>query len=102
MPQSTHSGMTAAQRNSADVEKNDDARTTDVTIKTSDERQNERPREEDEDRFLVRLDPRDDPRNMDAYQKWIIVFVVCCGALCTTCSTSMVGPPLPRRVIFPS
>ena len=43
-----------------------------------------------EDPYLVNLDTEEDPRNMSQYQKWLIIFVLCSGALCSTCSTSMV------------
>ena len=43
-----------------------------------------------EERYLVNLDAEEDPRNISKYRKWIIIFVLCSGALCSTCSTSMV------------
>lgn len=42
------------------------------------------------DPFLVELDPEEDPKNLSKYRKWSIIFFVCTGALCSTCSTSMV------------
>ncbi|KAI0684802.1 major facilitator superfamily domain-containing protein, partial [Cytidiella melzeri] len=44
-----------------------------------------------EDRYLVRLDEQDDPKRMKNLQKWVIVLVVCSGALCATCASSVAG-----------
>lgn len=53
--------------------------------------------ESGEDPFLVGLDVEEDPRNMPRFRKWLIMFVVCTGALCSTCSTSMVRTGPVRR-----
>ncbi|KAI0093212.1 MFS general substrate transporter [Irpex rosettiformis] len=45
----------------------------------------------DDDRYLVRLDNDDDPKHMDLSKKWAIVLVICSGAFCATCASSVAG-----------
>ncbi|KAJ3536252.1 hypothetical protein NM688_g6864 [Phlebia brevispora] len=42
-----------------------------------------------EDQFQVTLDAEDDPKQWSLAKKWFIVMVVCSGALCGTCASSM-------------
>lgn len=48
-----------------------------------------RKHEETQDPYEVVLEPHDDPKNMSAFRKWTIVLVICSGALCATCASSM-------------
>lgn len=73
-----------------DVEKADEPHTPEDTIHPDDERRKEASQEGDDVTFLVSLTPPEDPRHMAVFRKWLIVFVVSCGALCSTCSSSMV------------
>lgn len=43
------------------------------------------------DPFKVELSSDDDPKNLPIFRKWVILFVVCTGTLCSTCASSMVG-----------
>ncbi|GJE92265.1 MFS general substrate transporter [Phanerochaete sordida] len=45
--------------------------------------------EESKDPYEVVLDPADDPKNMNSFRKWVILLVICSGALCATCASSM-------------
>ena len=75
-----------------DVEKAEDSRTTQDATRVEVEKPHTASAEDgNDDKFLVELDPAEDPRNMPNFRKWIIVFVVSCGALCSTCSSSMVS-----------
>ncbi|KAJ3487798.1 hypothetical protein NLI96_g3279 [Meripilus lineatus] len=39
--------------------------------------------------YLVELSPEDDPKNISAFRKWIIVSIVSSSALCVTCASSV-------------
>lgn len=54
------------------------------------EKEEEKSTQESEDPFLVILDSEDDPKHMAKIRKWVIVLVICSGALCATCASSMV------------
>ena len=47
-------------------------------------------KDNDNDPFLVDLRPEDDPKNLPVFRKWLILFVVCTGTLCSTSASSMV------------
>ncbi len=47
-----------------------------------------------EDRFAIQLQPDDDPKGLPSLRKWITVLVVCSGALCATCASSVVSHAL--------
>ena len=42
------------------------------------------------DKLEVALEQEDDPKALPVWRKWIIVLVICSGALCATCASSMV------------
>ena len=69
----------AAARDLAQVEGNKKVEQTDLSQRSS-----------AVDGFLVELDPEEDPKNLPAWKKWQIILVICFGALCTTCASSMV------------
>ncbi|KAI0812553.1 major facilitator superfamily domain-containing protein [Irpex lacteus] len=46
---------------------------------------------DDDERYLVRLDEDDDPKLMATSKKWVIVLVICSGAFCATCASSVAG-----------
>ena len=46
--------------------------------------------------FEVTLDSEDDPKQWSLPKKWFIVMLVCMGALCGTCASSMVCGTLLR------
>ena len=46
------------------------------------------------DPYLVTLGPEDDPKNFGKFRKWAVVLVICTGALCATCASSMVSSML--------
>ena len=46
---------------------------------------------DDDESWLVRLGDDDDPKRMSATKKWIIVLVICSGAFCATCASSVVS-----------
>ncbi|KAJ3544006.1 hypothetical protein NM688_g5793 [Phlebia brevispora] len=43
----------------------------------------------EDDKYEVRLEEEDDPKNLPVWRKWLIVSVICSGALCATCASSM-------------
>lgn len=45
----------------------------------------------DDESWLVRLGEDDDPKRMSTSRKWIIVLVICSGAFCATCASSVVS-----------
>ena len=53
----------------------------------------------DDDEFLVTLDARDDPKRMRTSRKWTVVLVVCSGAMCATCASSMVRVCVSRALV---
>ena len=46
---------------------------------------------DDDESWLVRLGDDDDPKRMSTSKKWIIVLVICSGAFCATCASSVVS-----------
>ena len=48
--------------------------------------------ESTDDKYAVALEQEDDPKCLPIWRKWVIVLVICSGALCATCASSMVRP----------
>ena len=44
-----------------------------------------------DDAFEVTLDAEDDPKQWSVVKKWFVTIIVCNGALCITCASSMVS-----------
>ena len=40
--------------------------------------------------FEVVLEDHEDPKNMSVWKKWCVVLVICSGAICATCASTMV------------
>lgn len=51
------------------------------------------------DKLEVALEQEDDPKALPVWRKWIIVLVICSGALCATCASSMVRKSLRVAII---
>lgn len=78
------------------------SRSEDVTLNPSlDDEENRKTKEEasvhdegsaaaDQDPYLVRLETREDPKQMSSARKWLILVVIAGGSLCATCASSMV------------
>ena len=49
-----------------------------------------------QDDYEVTLESSDDPKQRAVWRKWLIVSVICSGALCATCASSMVC----RRILI--
>jgi hypothetical protein len=65
--------------------------------------------EKSDDR-LVSLDPAEDPLCFSTFRKWLAVMVICAGAFCVTCASSVVRStpstsrsawPIGSRSVFP-
>ncbi|CAK5262687.1 unnamed protein product [Mycena citricolor] len=49
----------------------------------------EKAQDSEDDSFLVKLDPSEDPVLFSPFKKWLVVMVISAGSFCVTCASSM-------------
>ncbi|KAF7798663.1 hypothetical protein EIP86_009887 [Pleurotus ostreatoroseus] len=82
-------GDEEAQRSVSDATANDDDEPSQPSTQVASRVASVHEVKDEKHAFLVHLEAKEEPKNFSVWRKWIIIEVVCMGALCSTCASSM-------------
>lgn len=91
MPSNTTESLaTAAEKSAGSHARDLEKSSTDLSLHSAEGGAKRDSIAESVDPYEVHLEPHDDPKNLSELRKWLILFVLCNGTLCSTCASSVV------------